>query len=104
MKQLSLLKIALSILLVTTAGAIHADIVGRVTDSRQNPLKGCVVTLLAPADSSFVVAEVSGADGRFSIDVPQGRYIVNAEAHGYVSAAMEYEGGEIAIMLEDAAS
>ena len=71
MKLLSLFKIVLLILLITTSGAIRADIVGRVIDSRQNPLEGCVVTLLAPADSSFVVAEVSGADGRFSIDVPQ---------------------------------
>ena len=35
MKLLSLFKIVLLILLITTSGAIRADIVGRVIDSRQ---------------------------------------------------------------------
>ncbi len=56
MKRLSLVKSVLSISLFASVGVIRADIVGRVIDSRQNPLEGCVVTLLAPADSSFVVA------------------------------------------------
>lgn len=104
MKLLSLFKIVLLILLITTSGAIRADIVGRVIDSRQNPLEGCVVTLLAPADSSFVVAEVTDAAGRFSIDVPRNRYIVNAEVAGYKPAIMAYEGGEITLVLEDVVS
>lgn len=82
-----------------------ADVAGTVKDTDGNPLQGCVITLLAPADTAFVASDLTDIAGRFNVEAPAGQYIVNATALGHKSETLYYtDNGELSIVLEGVAS
>jgi len=56
---------------------------GRITDADQNPLEGALLTIAA--EEGEPVNAMTDADGRFSIELPPGEYLVSAETPGFVS-------------------
>lgn len=86
------------------AASVHADVTGQVRDTDCNPVRGCVITLLAPSDSAFVASDITDASGRFRVQAPSGRYLVNATALGHKPQNLVYDGGELTVVLEAIAS
>ena len=68
------------------ARAGDGTVAGWVGTTGGDPVRGAVVSLFAAARGSFTA--VSGDDGRFSVDLPAGRYTVRALAEGFLPAAI----------------
>ncbi|MBI1748141.1 MAG: TonB-dependent receptor [Acidobacteria bacterium] len=66
--------------------ALAGDIRGTVTDRRQAPLPGAVVSLSPPDGQGVLVSIVTDKRGQFSLlQVPPGAYVLRATAHGFKS-------------------
>ncbi|MDH6355182.1 hypothetical protein M2132_001519 [Dysgonomonas sp. PH5-45] len=76
----------LLLLLFLSAGAFaqsRATITGTILDSNSEPIIQASVRVLNAKDSSYVNGAVSGANGKFSVSVNQGRYIIHVSYLGY---------------------
>lgn len=104
MKQSQLVKFGMASVVMACAASVHADVTGQVRDADSNPVRGCVITLLAPSDSAFVASDITDASGRFRVQAPSGRYLVNATALGHKPQNLVYDGGELTVVLEAIAS
>jgi hypothetical protein len=75
-----------------------STIIGFVKDSTNQAVEIATVNLFRSADTAFVKAELSDAEGRFEfVEIPAGRYYVVITLLGYKefrSADFDYPGGE----------
>ena len=69
-------------LLFTAIAAAQATVSGRVVDQGSLPLPGVHVAI-APVPSGVPVETTTDGDGRFSMDVPPGQYVLSAELQGF---------------------
>src|SRR4051794_39804927 len=67
-----------------------ATVRGRIVDGEGHPLEGAKVLLLVGGRAGEpLIEKTSAADGRFALPgVPAGRYLVRAEARGFVAAGL----------------
>ena len=65
---------------------------GRVIDLNAGiQLEFATISVLSPADSTIVTGEVTDLDGKFSIEVPYGSYLIKIEFIGYRAAFRQVE-------------
>lgn len=86
---------------IVSASAMYAaTLSGRVNDPAGEPLMEATVRLLAARDSSFVKGTTTNLDGKFTMDVAKGRYILQVSYIGYHNAYVNVRMGESAQRLE----
>ena len=69
---------------LTIAAAAQGSIKGRVVDATTGDhIEYATVALLKPADSSLAAGTVTDANGRFSIEAREGRYLLRVSFMGY---------------------
>ena len=78
---------------------------GRIVDTRHQPVDFANVALLNVSDSSFITGGVTNEDGQFVIPCEVKKAIVKVSCVGYKTYCNAYRTGEVgAITLEDAIS
>src|SRR5690606_20886035 len=59
------------------------SIIGEVKAEDQQPIPFANVLLLQPTDSALVLGTIANAEGKFSLDVQPGTYLINVAMMGY---------------------
>lgn len=72
----------LFVLLGVSAAAAQVTVAGRVVDQGSLPLPGVRITI-APVPLGATIEATTDQDGRFSTNVPPGRYVLSAELQGF---------------------
>ncbi len=69
--------------------ALTAPVSGMVIDETGGVLPGAVVLVLRPDGADTVAETVTGGDGRFSVDVPAGQYLVRVSMPSFSTVDQE---------------
>lgn len=63
--------------------ALNGRIYGRITDERNIPFGYANISLLRASDSTLIKGTASANDGSFSLNMPDGNYIVAVSMMGF---------------------
>lgn len=86
--RLRRLLIAVTAAILPLSAIVAASLSGYVKDTADEPLIEATVRLLRAKDSTFVKGTTTDVNGKFSLDVAPGRYIVQTTYIGYIPSTV----------------